>query len=74
MEAAKIAPRACLFVHGLLDKTCDPKDSRRIYRAAGEPKRLWLLEETRHSDAYFDDREAYCEKVDSFFEEHEEHL
>ena len=69
-EVAKIAPRASLFVHGLLDKTCDPNDSLRLYEAAGEPKELWLLEEAGHCDAYFADREAYCERVDSFFEEH----
>jgi alpha-beta hydrolase superfamily lysophospholipase len=69
-EVATIAPRASLFVHGLLDKTCDPKDSLRLYEAAREPKKLWLLEGASHCDAYFADREAYCEKVDSFFEEH----
>jgi uncharacterized protein len=69
-EVTEIAPRACLFVHGLLDETCDPKDSVRLYEAAREPKELWCLEEAGHCDAYFSDREAYCEKVDSFFEEH----
>ena len=69
-EVAKIAPRASLFVHGLLDKTCDPNDSLRLYEAAGEPKELWLLEEAGHCDAYFADRRAYCERVDSFFVEH----
>jgi fermentation-respiration switch protein FrsA (DUF1100 family) len=69
-EVAKIAPRACLFVHGLLDGTCDPKDSVRLYETAGEPKELWLLEETGHCDAYFLDRETYCERVAAFFEEH----
>jgi uncharacterized protein len=69
-EVAKIVPRASLFVHGLLDKTCDPNDSLRLYEAAGEPKELWLLEEAGHCDAYFADREAYCERVGSFFVEH----
>jgi fermentation-respiration switch protein FrsA (DUF1100 family) len=69
-EVAKIAPRACLFVHGLLDETCDPKDSVRLYEAARESKELWLLEEAGHCDAYFADREAYCERVDFFFEGH----
>ena len=69
-EVAKIAPRATLFVHGLLDETCDPKDSVKLYEAAGVPKELWLLEEAGHCDAYFSDREAYCERVGSFFEEH----
>jgi fermentation-respiration switch protein FrsA (DUF1100 family) len=69
-EVAKIAPRSCLFIHGLLDKTCDPKDSVRLYEAAGEPKELWLLEGAGHCDAYFADREAYCERVGAFFEEY----
>jgi uncharacterized protein len=69
-EVAKIAPRASLFVHGLLDKTCDPNDSLRLYEAAGDPKELWLLGGADHCGAYFADREAYCERVRSFFEEH----
>jgi uncharacterized protein len=69
-EVAKIAPRASLFVHGLLDKTCDPNDSLRLYEAAEDPKELWLLGGADHCGAYFADREAYCERVRSFFEEH----
>jgi fermentation-respiration switch protein FrsA (DUF1100 family) len=69
-EVAKISPRATLFIHGMLDKTCDPEDSVRLYEAAGEPKELWLLEGAGHCDAYFADREAYCERVADFFEEH----
>jgi fermentation-respiration switch protein FrsA (DUF1100 family) len=42
----------------------------RLYEAAGEPKELWLLEGAGHCDAYFADREAYCERVAAFFEEH----
>jgi alpha-beta hydrolase superfamily lysophospholipase len=69
-EVAKIAPRAAMFVHGLLDETCDPENSVRLYEAAGEPKELWLLEEAGHCEAYFLDREAYCARVAAFFEEH----
>jgi uncharacterized protein len=69
-EVAKIAPRASLFVHGLLDKTCDPGDSLKLHEAAGAPTELWLLERAGHCDAYFADREAYCERVAAFFEEH----
>jgi uncharacterized protein len=69
-EVAKITPHASLFVHGLLDETCEPNDSLRLYEAAGEPKELWLLEEAGHCDAYFADRAAYCERVGSFFEDH----
>jgi uncharacterized protein len=69
-EAAWIAPRATLLIHGLLDTTCDPRDSVRLYEAAGDHKELWLLKGAGHCDAYFADREAYCERVDSFFKEH----
>jgi hypothetical protein len=69
-EVAKIAPRAALFVHGLLDETCDPKDSVRLYEAAREPKELWLLERAGHCDAYFLDREDYCDRVAAFLGEH----
>jgi uncharacterized protein len=69
-EVAKIAPRACLFVHGLLDETCDPKDSLKLYEAAGDYKELWLVEGAGHCDAYFADRETYCERVGSFFAQH----
>jgi fermentation-respiration switch protein FrsA (DUF1100 family) len=69
-EVAKIAPRACLFIHGLRDRTCEPEDSVRLYEAAEDPKGLWLLEGAGHCDAYFLDREAYCDRVAAFFEEH----
>jgi uncharacterized protein len=69
-EVARIAPRATLLIHGLLDTTCDPRDSVRLYEAAGDHKELWLLKGAGHCDAYFADREAYCERVDSFFKEH----
>jgi len=69
-EVAKIAPRATLFIHGLLDETCDPEDSVRLFEAAGKPKELSLLEGVGHCDAYFLDREAYCQRVAAFFEEH----
>jgi uncharacterized protein len=69
-EVAKIAPRACLFIHGLRDGTCEPEDSLRLYEAAGDPKDLWLVEGAGHCEAYFLDRETYCERVDTFFEEH----
>jgi fermentation-respiration switch protein FrsA (DUF1100 family) len=69
-EAAKIAPRATLFIHGLLDKTCAPEDAIRLHDAAGDHKELWLLKGAGHCDAYFADREAYCGRVGAFLEEH----
>ncbi len=47
---AILAPRcAALFIHGLDDIRLSPDCSRLLYRLAGEPKRLELLEGGRHS-------------------------
>ena len=48
-RVAELAPRPLLLVHGLEDRRLPPECSRQIYRLAGEPKRLELLEEARHS-------------------------
>ena len=69
-EVAGISPRTCLFIHGELDETTDPHDSRKLYEAAGEPKELWLLDGVDHCGAYFADRAAYSERVSDFFKEH----
>jgi hypothetical protein len=42
----------------------------RLYEAAGDPKGLWLVEGAGHCETYFLDREAYCDRVAAFFEEH----
>ena len=67
---AKIAPCATLLIYGMLDKTCNPEGSVRLYEAAEGPKELWLLEGAGHCDAYFADRKAYFERVAAFLEEH----
>jgi alpha/beta superfamily hydrolase len=44
-----LAPRSILFIHGLDDIRLSPDCSRLLYRLAGEPKRIELLEGARHS-------------------------
>jgi fermentation-respiration switch protein FrsA (DUF1100 family) len=46
---AQIAPRPILLIHGLDDIRLSPDCSRLLYRLAGDPKRLELLEGARHS-------------------------
>jgi pimeloyl-ACP methyl ester carboxylesterase len=46
---AQIAPRPILLIHGLDDIRLSPDCSRLLYRLAGEPKRIELLEGARHS-------------------------
>lgn len=69
-EVAGISPRACMFIHGDLDETTDPADSRALYEAAGEPKEIWQLEGVGHCDAYFADRARYAATVAAFFDRH----
>jgi uncharacterized protein len=69
-DAGKIFPRAVMFVHGELDTVTDPEDSIAMYKAAGEPKELWIVEGAGHVDAYFQNREEYSKRVAAFFEKH----
>ena len=48
-RVAELAPRPLLLVHGLADRRLPADCSRQLYRLAGEPKRLELLEDARHS-------------------------
>ena len=48
-RVAALAPRPLLLVHGLADRRLPADCSRQLYRLAGEPKRLELLEDARHS-------------------------
>jgi fermentation-respiration switch protein FrsA (DUF1100 family) len=67
-EVARIAPRPLLLIHGLNDLTIAPRESERLYAAAGEPKELWLVEGAGHCGAYFEDRDGYCRRISAFFE------
>jgi hypothetical protein len=48
-RVASVAPRPLLLVHGLDDTRLDPDCSRLLYRMAGDPRRLELLEGATHS-------------------------
>lgn len=67
-DAGKISPRPVMFIHGELDDVTNPDDSISMYKAAGEPKELWIVEGAGHVDAYFQNREEYSRRVGEFFE------
>jgi pimeloyl-ACP methyl ester carboxylesterase len=46
----RIAPRPVLVAHGLEDWLIPPKHARRLFAAAGEPRRLALLERGLHAE------------------------
>ena len=67
-RVGSIAPRPILIVHGEEDREVLLSDAEAIYRAAGEPKELWLIPGADHSTTYAVDRESYEQKVLEFFD------
>ncbi|HZS15736.1 MAG TPA: alpha/beta fold hydrolase [Candidatus Dormibacteraeota bacterium] len=65
---ARIAPRPLLLVHGDRDAAVPLAHARRLYDAAREPRRLWVVPGAAHVGAYFADRDAYLRTVGAFFE------
>ena len=67
-DIACIAPRPLLIIHGMKDTVVDPRDATLLYEAAGGPKELWLLPDSEHCGAYFEDRVVYVNRIVSFFD------
>src|SRR5207253_3221554 len=66
-EVGLIAPRPLLLIHGEADSVTDPRDSRVLFDAAGEPKELWVTPGVEHCGTYFIDRAYYCARIATFF-------
>jgi fermentation-respiration switch protein FrsA (DUF1100 family) len=66
-DIGRIAPRPVLIIHGMKDTVVDPHDATLLYEAAGDSKELWLLPNSEHCGAYFEDRVAYANKIVNFF-------
>ena len=50
---AKVTPLPVLLIHGTKDAIVSHRHSERLYRAAGEPKRLILIQEGGHAEELF---------------------
>lgn len=55
----RISPRSLLLIHGLENRLHLPQESRELYRRAGEPKELVLVENTGHTEWMFDDHPTF---------------
>jgi len=65
-----IAPRPVLLIHGEHDNGATTvADAERLYRAAGEPKELWIVPGAGHCNAHALWPEEYEERVRKFFDE-----
>ncbi len=63
----RIAPRGVFVIHGMQDRTIPPEEGEALYRAAKDPKRLWLVPQAEHIASFYLGRSLYVERVMEFF-------
>jgi uncharacterized protein len=54
-----IAPRPLFLAHGAANDLYSPEEAQRLYRLAGEPRELHLLEGAGHSEWMYDDHATF---------------
>jgi alpha-beta hydrolase superfamily lysophospholipase len=69
-RVADIAPRALLLIAPREDRLTDWTQSQQLYRAAGEPKELMIVDGAAHSDAHLVGGRDYEARVLAFLERH----
>ena len=67
-DVTQISPRPVLLIHGLSDTVIPPENARRLYRAAGEPKSLWLPEGVGHGTSARQQPAEFEARVVTFFD------
>ena len=67
---ASISPRPVMIIQGTRDPVVDVQDARQLYRAAGDPKILWLVEGARHAESRPTRSTEYDARVVGFFRRH----
>jgi uncharacterized protein len=63
----RLAPRAVLLVHGSQDQHVPRWMAERLYRAAGEPKRMHVVEGAGHGGYARADAQGYAKALTAFF-------
>jgi pimeloyl-ACP methyl ester carboxylesterase len=66
---ARIAPRRLFLIGGAADGLVTPETQRRLLAAAGEPKRLWLVDGAGHGDYAKVAPAEYDRQLRAFFDE-----
>lgn len=68
-QISAISPRPILLIHGLADTKVTPGNSEALFAAAGEPKELWLLPGSEHTDGIKKDyQDEYSQRMVEFFD------
>lgn len=66
-SVGKIAPTPVFIIHGEKDPGIPAADAVALYKAAGEPKELWLIPGVGHAGGFGEVREEYERRVLAFF-------
>lgn len=66
-DAARIAPRPLMIMHGTADATIPAAHAQALYDAAGEPRYLYLVPGGGHGGQYWRDPAEYERRVLGFF-------
>jgi uncharacterized protein len=61
-----ISPRPILIAHGGLDEIVPVRHALTLFKAADEPKELWIVPEAHHVGARDTDPEGYFERIEHF--------
>jgi dipeptidyl aminopeptidase/acylaminoacyl peptidase len=69
-RVAQISPRALLLISPEEDRLVSPHQSQRMFRAAGEPKELFVVPGAAHAEAHLTAPEAYERRVLDFLARH----
>lgn len=64
---AQIAPRPLFLIHGKSDILIRYRDSEELYRAAGQPKTLWLVPDAGHVQNFALHPDEYRRRLTEFF-------
>jgi fermentation-respiration switch protein FrsA (DUF1100 family) len=64
----RISPRPILIIHGLADFVVPVDNSKRNFKAAHEPKQLWLVPGAKHASAHKIAGGEYEDRVVKFFD------
>ena len=64
----RIAPRPILIIHGQDDEVIPVQHAYLLFKAANEPKELWVVPKARHVQARDLDSQEYFERVEGFLQ------
>ncbi len=65
---AQISPRPLFLIFGELEESLPPASGQLLYRAAGEPKELWIMPEVGHGGYLQAEPEEFERRVVAFFD------